>query len=306
MTTQTDISVLSPRRGRGRPKKPCNGGQINIEQLSSATHIIPCADSLEQEACVCPCNQKLANLHSKFTNLDSKYTDLISKFNDLCEKYHELAKAVASPGPTKDEKYYQRLTEKLLNGKHMLIRSVGITDVTNDFEHAEIKKWSQYHHAVGQLLSYNNAVPRSKLSVYFYGPQPAPEKIGFVLEFCRKNGVHIYSFDKDDDAITEHFVIDPREGLTNVVNNFVKEKMMRDENSMVSWVDLFSEFKKYHNRPVTAKNVSVDELRGALTKLGFGFVDTDIRPAKNVVVKFRGYKGWRLRDPVAPDPKPEN
>ena len=89
-----------------------------------------------------------------------------------------------------NEKEYQHHLEQELNGKHLKNKH-GITDVTTDDTHVEIKKWSDYKTALGQLLSYNNAVPKNNLSVYFFGHYPE-EKKKEVSELFIKNSINVY------------------------------------------------------------------------------------------------------------------
>ena len=67
----------------------------------------------------------------------------------------------------KDEKFYQLIVEKYLVSTHKKIKS-GITDVTNDKIHAEIKRWPKYKDALGQLIAYNHDLPREELHAYMF------------------------------------------------------------------------------------------------------------------------------------------
>lgn len=68
----------------------------------------------------------------------------------------------------KSERFYQLLLETYLKGTHKTL-DCGITDVTNEECHAEIKEWSCWKDAIGQLLSYNYCDNKEKLRVYFFG-----------------------------------------------------------------------------------------------------------------------------------------
>lgn len=67
----------------------------------------------------------------------------------------------------KDESFYQLIVEKYLGSSHLRIAS-GVTDVTTDTIHAEIKRSSNYKEAVGQLTSYNIMHPMKELQVYMF------------------------------------------------------------------------------------------------------------------------------------------
>ena len=51
----------------------------------------------------------------------------------------------------KNEDFYQHIVEKYLNGTHMKLPS-GITDVTNEKIHAEIKKWDQFKKGIFSFI----------------------------------------------------------------------------------------------------------------------------------------------------------
>lgn len=70
----------------------------------------------------------------------------------------------------KNEEFYQRALETLkFHGcTHQRLRC-GITDITTDTLHAEIKVFDGWKEAVGQLLTYNQEMPRNQLHVYLFG-----------------------------------------------------------------------------------------------------------------------------------------
>lgn len=71
----------------------------------------------------------------------------------------------------KNEVVFQRMLEKLLGGGHKRLPS-GVTDITTDEFHAEIKNWDGWKEAVGQLLVYNSDDERKELRLYFFGKEP--------------------------------------------------------------------------------------------------------------------------------------
>lgn len=92
----------------------------------------------------------------------------------------------------RSESYYQKILEKYLNGAHKKL-PCGVTDVTNDRVHAEIKVWNNYKSGIGQLACYNKDDPRPELHIYFFGDsdQATMERI---TEMCIQNGVHPFEF----------------------------------------------------------------------------------------------------------------
>lgn len=67
----------------------------------------------------------------------------------------------------KPEVYYQRLLENYLQAGHKKV-AAGITDITTDDYHGEIKQWRKWKEAVGQLLSYNVCDQKPNLHIYLF------------------------------------------------------------------------------------------------------------------------------------------
>ena len=96
------------------------------------------------------------------------------------------------------EKYYQQVIEELLGGKHKILKS-GITDVTNEDTHAEIKHWSKWKFLVGQLLSYNNCDCKANLHAYMFGNYPKENKI-IALDVFEKYNIIPFEFINNSDS----------------------------------------------------------------------------------------------------------
>jgi hypothetical protein len=70
-------------------------------------------------------------------------------------------------GNSKNEAFYQLMLETYLNATHKRLKC-GITDITTDTLHAEIKRWYSYKEAIGQLMCYQNEDPKQHLHVYLF------------------------------------------------------------------------------------------------------------------------------------------
>lgn len=68
----------------------------------------------------------------------------------------------------RNEWYYQRVLEAHLGGTHKHLAS-GITDITTDLFHAEIKNFKAWKSAIGQLICYNKWDPKPELRIYLFG-----------------------------------------------------------------------------------------------------------------------------------------
>jgi hypothetical protein len=97
--------------------------------------------------------------------------------------------------PKRNESYYQKIVEEVLQGKHKVLQS-GITDVTNADTHAEIKQWKKYKYLVGQLLSYNMYDNKPNLQAYMFGDYlPAKKKV--ALKVFNYYNIHPFEFVPD-------------------------------------------------------------------------------------------------------------
>lgn len=68
----------------------------------------------------------------------------------------------------KDEKFFHTVLEDCLDGSHKKLQ-VGVTDITTDTFHAEIKDWKDWQNAIGNLMSYNDEDPKEQLHIYLFG-----------------------------------------------------------------------------------------------------------------------------------------
>ena len=91
----------------------------------------------------------------------------------------------------RSEAYYQRMLEVILGGGHKMLDS-GTTDITTDSFHAEIKKWSAWKHAVGQLLCYNADDPRDDKRIYLFGQRCNEDA---VTRCTAALGIELYAVD---------------------------------------------------------------------------------------------------------------
>lgn len=80
----------------------------------------------------------------------------------------------------KSESIYQTILESHLGGTHKTLKN-GITDITTETFHAEIKEWKCWKEAVGQLMVYNVDEPRPQLRVYLFGTCPCKSKKQSVI-----------------------------------------------------------------------------------------------------------------------------
>jgi hypothetical protein len=66
----------------------------------------------------------------------------------------------------RNEKYYQKFLEKELGGGHQATK-FGITDISTDTYHLEIKHWSNFKACLGQLQAYNHNDDKRLVAAFF-------------------------------------------------------------------------------------------------------------------------------------------
>jgi hypothetical protein len=128
-------------------------------------------------------------LQSRLQELESKLTNNQKLKLDL--EYYKNRK---------NEKFYQLLLENYLGGTHKTL-SCGITDITTDTCHAEIKEWSSWKEAIGQLTCYNVADPKETIEMYMFGryTQKCKNEAVKIATSCK---INVYEFVETDDGIS--------------------------------------------------------------------------------------------------------
>lgn len=100
----------------------------------------------------------------------------------------------------KNEKFYQLLLENYLGGTHKTL-SCGVTDITTDKCHAEIKEWPSWKESIGQLTCYNITDPKETLEMYMFGKytQKCKDEAVKIATSCE---INVYEFVDTDDGIS--------------------------------------------------------------------------------------------------------
>lgn len=111
-------------------------------------------------------------------------------FSELQARNEYLEKRIACL--ERSERFYQDVVEEYLGGTHKRLK-YGITDVTNDRVHAEIKNWNSCHSAMGQLEFYNALDPKEELHIYLFGPiQKLKARI--IIDLLIRKGYKVHTF----------------------------------------------------------------------------------------------------------------
>jgi phage anti-repressor protein len=100
------------------------------------------------------------------------------------------------------ENVYQKHLEAILHGGHVDYGIYGITDITTDDFHAEIKSWKSWKNVIGQLTSYNHASARVELRAYMYGDLPNKKKLESMKSFLAKFNINVFHIEICQETLT--------------------------------------------------------------------------------------------------------
>lgn len=103
--------------------------------------------------------------------------DEVKALKQMLSQHYKLPEKNSQRKP---EKYYQAILESYLGGTHKKL-SCGITDITTNTCHAEVKEWNGWKEAIGQLICYNKAEPKQTLALYMFGK---------YTESCKRQAVN--------------------------------------------------------------------------------------------------------------------
>jgi len=144
---------------------------------------------------------------------------------------------------------YQHTLESVVHGNHRR-NLYGITDITTDDAHIEIKKWSDYKTALGQLIAYNHGERKKDLYVYFFGPY-AQDKKEKVVELFKAQGINVVELCvyRQTWFNTKH----------ENVSHFVRENLIVDQLSKITCKAVWDRYvewcDKRHVKPVKQKDL---------------------------------------------------
>lgn len=96
------------------------------------------------------------------------------------------------------ERTYQKHLEEVIGASHIKCK-FGVSDIETDTDIIEIKHFSQYKAALGQLLFYNYR-KNKRLKVYLFGN--VPKNITEICDVFEEFNVEVYHIWKDCDNIT--------------------------------------------------------------------------------------------------------
>ena len=95
------------------------------------------------------------------------------------------------------EDFYQLNLENHYKCSHVKC-FYGVTDITTDDSHIEIKRWSIWKSAFGQLLAYQMTLKRTHLKLYLFGRRPRISVVEQMVKHLNTFGVTLFHLDYDE------------------------------------------------------------------------------------------------------------
>jgi hypothetical protein len=108
---------------------------------------------------------------------------------------NELREEIDSLKENKREIYYQRFLEKMLGSGHNITK-YGITDITTNTQHIEIKCWKNYKNCMGQLLAYNHRDTKQMIAAFYDEPGKTYKDKEKVIDLLKSNNIDTWELIK--------------------------------------------------------------------------------------------------------------
>jgi hypothetical protein len=134
------------------------------------------------------------------------------------------------------EKHYQKHLSKLLNGATHLKNKFGITDITNDNCHIEIKNWQNYKACLGQILAYNLGDPKNTLIAAFFGDIKFKDR---AIKLMHDNKIDVWELN----IISNELLIEKHSYIPKDVQTFI-DNHLENTNNYNDKIDI-KELRKY-------------------------------------------------------------
>lgn len=147
---------------------------------------------------------------TRFSRLESKITQLESRLFALESRTNPK------------ESFFQTYLEQKFGASHCK-NNFGATDIETNDSIIEIKNWSSYKSALGQILAYTHGKTKSK-HVYFFGDKP--KNIFDVLYLFKSYGINVF-----------HLSVNER-------NEVKEEQVCEYEDEFMMWLDEHIVYKK--------------------------------------------------------------
>lgn len=211
------------------------------------------------------------------------------EINSLRQEIYALREEIDSLKENKREIYYQRFLEKMLGSGHNITK-YGITDITTNTEHIEIKCWKNYKNCMGQLLAYNHRDTKQMVAALYDEPGKIYKDKEKVIELLKSNNIDTW------ELITTPYGIEIKKyqcdnNIKKDTDNFydwLEENIQKKSGDVLQLIHVCKKFFGKNVGPRTMTKYK-DEIEKYIKK---NFKDIDYK-YKNTTFEGKSYRGWR-------------
>ena len=232
-----------------------------------------------------------AYLTTFFKEQNQKIQFLYTQLNEQTKTISELKNEIAILKESKSEIYYQRFLEKHLGASHKVTK-YGITDITTDSQHIEIKQWKHFKACLGQLKSYNHGDNKSLVAA-FYGCEY--KKKDDVIKLFHENDIHVWELVDTPNGINiEKYEIPFVENNATIdFHTWLDKHIVYKENCVLNLKDVCSSYNKSNLTTKRQKTIYKKEIENWVFKRLKGVNPTCVESRFNNI-KFYGWKNLSL------------
>ena len=134
-------------------------------------------------------------LREEIDSLKENKREIKSLRTEMYGLINELREEIDSLKENKREIYYQRFLEKMLGSGHNITK-YGITDITTNTQHIEIKCWKNYKNCMGQLLAYNHRDTKQMIAAFYDEPGKTYKDKEKVIDLLKSNNIDTWELIK--------------------------------------------------------------------------------------------------------------
>lgn len=230
-------------------------------------------------------------MEEQFEQLKKELLELKDNYMQLKNENDLIKEKLCVLTDKKYEIYYQRFLEKKLNATHKKTK-YGITDLTTENQHIEIKHWKNYKNALGQLLSYNFD-ENKELYVYFFG-QISECKKNSIVELYKSKNMNIKELiDTPDGIEIKNILIINEHNNKNTIYEWLDLHVIRTDNKILNLKQLselyYGKLTNNHNKNKLKKEIE------KWIKTKHKDISSEYQHSKFNNIQFRGWKGLELK-----------
>lgn len=179
------------------------------------------------------------DIEKKFLKIQSEITELKSEVKILKKENNFLKKSMVLKKEYEIE--YQNYLEGKYNATHK-VNEYGRVDLETEDSIIEVKRWSLFKHAIGQVVTYCHNTGKKRV-IYFFGA--LPKKLDSIKKVLSAQNIESYHIYKSGDKFVETEIttyvseIDEEDNFEiNHLYDFLVKKTVYEKNSVILMEDI--------------------------------------------------------------------